>query len=91
MRNWSPKPLRPADPNPLFKENKDESYVVKALTPIQQQRREDGTPHTVGGRTKLGPEEHFYLSADKLNKSKEAPAKPKLDPDAIVKSFLEGK
>lgn len=87
---WSPKPLRPAQENPLFQESKDETYVVKGLSPIQRQRREDGTPHTVGGRTCLHPEETFYLSGEKIDKAQpEVPNDHKLDPDAVVKSFFE--
>lgn len=89
MSYWSPKPLRPQDPNPLFQESKDDTYTVKGLSPIERQRRTDGTPYTVGGRTALRPEETFYLSDDKIDKAQpSAPAKT-LDPDAVVKSFFE--
>lgn len=90
MSNWNPKPKRPQDPNPLFKMDEREEYVVKGLTPIERQRRADGTPHTTGNRTRLVPAESFYLEAEKLDKSQPpAPKKPSLDPDAVVKSFLE--
>jgi hypothetical protein len=90
MSNWNPKPLRPQDPNPLFKMG-DDYTVRKSLSPIEKQRIQDGTPHTKTGRTRLkpgnvepidGPELYLHKSV----KKEDAPPPP--DPDEVVKSFL---
>jgi len=92
MSNWSPKPVRPEDPNPLFQMN-EEYTVKKSLSPIEHQRLADGTPHTVPGPTRLHPgnvepvHESPELYLEQMEKSD--PPAPKLDADLIVKSFLE--
>lgn len=93
MSNWHPKPLRPADPNPLFQMDTDAGYVVKSQTPIQRQRELDGTPHTKMRPSPLhAPDYALFLEDSKLNKSESAqpPVKtdPPLNPDMVVKSFM---
>lgn len=91
--NWHPKPLRPQDPNPLFQ--KDEGFIIKKsadMTPIQRQRLQDGSQHTrgsqyrvpVGRLPQIGGPELYLEGVEKSVKDKA----PRLDPDAVVKSFL---
>ena len=90
MSNWNPKPLRPADPNPLFQMG-DETYVVKGQSAIQRQRAADGTPHTKCRPSALSaPDYALYLEDGKIQKSEPAPVAKALDPDLVVKSFLKG-
>lgn len=93
MSNWHPKPIRPQDPNPLFQ--KDEGFTVKKsadLSPIQQQRLQDGTQHTRGSQYRVpvgrlpqvgGPT--LYLGEVEKSVKDEAPA---VNPDDVVKGFL---
>ena len=87
MRFYNPKPLRPEDPNPLFKFCNDYEFE-KELTPIQRQRRVDGTQHTKTGLTKLNPGNVEPVTGPKLELNK-AVKPTKIDPDAVVKAFLE--
>ena len=92
--NWHPKPLRPKDPSPLFRQ--DDSFVVRpnaSLTPMQRQRIQDGTQHTRGSQHRILPTQAaqnsgpvLYLGGDDVSKSESC--KEKLDPDDVVKSFL---
>ena len=87
----SPKPLRKSDPNPLFKEG-DDGYVVKALTPLQRQRREDGTPHTKLRPSSIGARDYdLFIGEDKVEKSVEAQAtRDDIDPDEVIKAYMGG-
>ena len=85
----SPKPLRKGDPNPLFKMEEGD-YVVKALSPIERQRREDGTPYTTVIPSAVEPRERgLYLKEEKVTKSVEAAVHRDPDPDEVVKAFME--
>lgn len=94
MSNWSPKPLRPMGVDGIFSYESD--VVVKSETPNRwvQQRNEDGTPHTKHGASALTPPPAGpQLRLNDLEKSKkesknEEPAEV-IDPDKIVKSYLE--
>lgn len=87
----SPKPLRMADPNPLFP-MVDEGYVVKSLSPMERQRRLDGTQHTMMRPSTLEPKGiDLYLSGDKIDKSIPIVEAKSLDAAAIIKSFMESK
>lgn len=86
MSNWSPKPLRPEDPNPLFNIN-DETYVVKAQNAMEVQRSMDGSPHTKLRPSNISPKgESLYIQGEPETVSKAVD--PAWDPDAVVKSFL---
>lgn len=93
---WSPKPLRPAAINPLFQMVESET-VVKGLSPIQRQRKEDGTPLTRGARTSLRPADPELTLRDDLVKGSIAekfakrPEQPKMDPVdpiSVVKAYM---
>ena len=87
----SPVPLRPVNSDPLFKEG-DNTYVVKATTPMEHQRSLDGTQHSMNRPSSLVPKGiDIFLSEDKIDKSASQPA-PKAEPidvDAVIKSFME--
>lgn len=88
--NDSPKPLKPATTNPIFSEGED-TYVVKAVTPMEHQRRLDGSLHSMNRKSALSPKGiDLYISGDKVNKS-ETPLESDgpLDADGIVKSYME--
>lgn len=98
MKHWAPKPLRPAsDQNGLFQLDNSVTVVNEAETPIQRQRRIDGTPHTVTGRLAHKPQgPELYLGDDKVKKSYSSSLtacdedkKETLDVDAVVKAYLE--
>ncbi len=80
--------FRPVDKNPLFKFDEDESFVVKGLSPIQAQRAKDGTPMTFHAPTAIKPPDK-KLTLDSLKKSATMPEAKPVDPDAVVKAFLE--
>lgn len=88
----SPKPLRKSDPNPLFKEA-DDGYVVKSLSPIERQRRADGSMHTTVRPSAVEAKDYdLYIGEDKINKSDKsvsAQAENDIDPDEVVKAFME--
>lgn len=87
--NDSPKPLRPPTSDPIFSEG-DNTYVVKATTPMQHQRSLDGSQHSMNRRSALAPKGiDLYISGDKVTKSQPKPKPAPLDADAIVKSFME--
>jgi hypothetical protein len=88
----SPVPLRAADPTPLFGIKSDEGYVVKSMTPMQRQRYEDGSLHSMDRLTALSPRGiELYLSGDKIDKSGPARSSSpaRLDVAAVLKSFME--
>lgn len=96
MSNWNPKPLRPEDPNPLFK-MVDEKPVIKSRTDMERQRDADGTPHTITGRTSLRPPGvRLFVQDDSVEKStkkqslnaKENAEEDAVDPEKIVKAYL---
>lgn len=95
MDNWHPKPLRPASENPIFQEPED-TYVVKAMTPMQRQRYEDGSQHSKARPSRLGPPGvSLVLGEDKIDKSKSVNVdrddgdRDDVDPDEVVKNYLK--
>jgi hypothetical protein len=66
----------------------DAPTIIKSRNPIEQQRYQDGSPHTTPGISALrAPGKQIHL--DSLKKSASlAVEKKDLDPDKIVKSFL---
>jgi len=88
----SPKPLRKSDPNPLFKGGNDD-YIVKAMSPIEQQRYADGSLHSMNRRSSVqapGIDESLYLGDDKMDKSVEAQAtREDIAPDEVLKAYME--
>ena len=92
MSNWNPKPLRPNSDNPIFSMEEEGAPVVKHLNPMQQQRREDGSPYTRHGASSLRPPGP-QLRLDDLDKISKARKEEKveeeeLDVDEVIKSFL---
>lgn len=90
MSNWAPKPLMKADENGLFPVSDSVSVVKGGVSPLAQQRRNDGTPPTVPGRMAFRPEGPS-LKLDGLEKSYSAsePEKKEVyDPDAVIKAYL---
>jgi hypothetical protein len=99
--HWAPKPLVTADPAGLFPVDDSYEVVKKGLTPMERQRRLDGTPHTKTGRTALRPEgPTLYLGSERLSKGVKDSAdcadpkdrknpKPALDADDVIKAFLK--
>lgn len=91
----SPQPLRKSDSDPLFKEG-DDGYVVKALSPIERQRKLDGTPHTSNRQSAFRPKDtELYIGEDKISKaslpdakSVSAQSERDIDPDEVVKAFM---
>jgi hypothetical protein len=88
--------VRPQSANNLFPMVEGDVHVY-SRSPIQQQRANDGTPHTVGGVTGLRPPEpELYLSKAFANPDVPAEANAlnnptsKIEPNKIVKAFLEG-
>lgn len=86
---------RPASDNSLFA-MVDSEVTVRDLSPIERQRQSDGTPRTVGGRTGLRPPEPtLYLEGISKGvnedgvKADRANPRPDIDPDAVVKAFLD--
>ena len=79
---------RPTDPDPLFK-MVDEPVVAKSLTPLERQRRKDGSPITTGNPTSLRPPDtQIYLEG--MSKSEEPVKKAeRLDVEAVVKAYLD--
>ena len=66
---------------------------VYTETPMQAQRRRDGSPLTVTPPSRIGPPEHELYLADLPPVSKAAPApetdvKETVHPETIVKSWL---
>ena len=94
MSHWAPQPRMKADEHGLFKMDESVTVVNKGLTPIQRQRRLDGTPHTVTGYQCDKPEDPvIYLGSDKISKSslnaddhKEKTSA--CDPDEVIKAYL---
>lgn len=92
----APRPLeRPTSENPLFA-LVESDVVVRELSPIQRQRHVDGTPHTRTGLTGLRPPEPtLYLEGISKGvgsdgvKDDRANPRPNLDPDSVVKAFLD--
>ena len=93
MSNWSPKPMRPESKEQLFEMDDTVEVVKKSLTPMQRQRRKDGTPYTRGGATSLRPEGlALYLGDDKVSKGsldESGTSEPVLDPTEVVKAYLK--
>jgi len=98
--NWHPQPLQKSDPNGLFQVEDSVTVVKEVVTPMQRQRRLDGTPHTVGGRTALRPEgPKLELNSLKKGLSPDPEqggvldTSPKmfttLNPDEVIKAYLE--
>lgn len=87
----SPKPLRKSDPNPLFTEG-DDGYIVKAMSPIEQQRHADGSLHSMTRPSSVhapGIDESLYLGDDKMDKSVEAQAtRDDIDADEVLKAYM---
>lgn len=92
----SPKPLRKGDPNPLFQEG-DDTYVIKALSPMERERRADGSQHTNNRGSAVKPrglDNSLYLGDDKIDKSAKsvsAQMEADINPDEVVKNFMKGK
>ena len=90
----SPKPMRNSDPNPLFKEA-DDGYVVKALSPMERERRADGSQHTNNRGSAIKPrglDDSLYLGDEKIDKSAKsvsAQMEEDVNPDEVIKAFLE--
>ena len=91
----SPQPLRKSDSDPLFNEG-DDGYVVKAVSPIERQRKLDGTPHTSSRPSAFKPKQtELYIGSDKISKASLPDAKSvsaqmedDVDPDEVVKAFM---
>ena len=89
----SPKPLRKSDPTPLFKEA-DDGYIVRALSPMERERRADGSQHTNNRGSALRPrglDSSLYLGDDKIDKSTKsvsAQMESDVDPDEVIKAFM---
>lgn len=78
------------DPSALF-QFVEAPTVIHYQNPMERQRAEDGSQHTIPGRMCAFPREpELYLEG--VSKAQEvAPAAPQeeqLDPSAVVKSFL---
>lgn len=92
----SPQPLKKSDSDPLFKEG-DDGYIVKAVSPIERQRKLDGTPHTSSHPNGIEPKgTELYIGEDKISKASLPDAKSvsaqmdnDIDPDEVVKAFME--
>jgi hypothetical protein len=88
----SPKPLRQSDPNTLFKEA-DDGYVVKGRTAIERQRDADGTGYSMTRPSSVEPKDYsLYIGEDKVNKSTKsvsAQMEEDVDPDEVIKSYME--
>lgn len=93
---WSPKPLRPAAANPLFK-MEEGPVVEKSLSPMQRQRQADGSPYTRTSPTGLRPADPELilrpelLKGSLMEKQANRPELPKQDPEdplTIVKSYM---
>lgn len=98
MSNWNPKPLRPQPKNPLFPLVEGET-IIKSETPIEVQRRKDGTPITrMGAMAVQPPDPVVFLKSDLIKKGslveQYAPQHkelPKLSPEetlGVIKSYL---
>lgn len=94
---WSPKPLRPEIAGRGLFDIVEDPIIVKGLSPIQEQRLRDGTPHTRGGLPVGGPPDPVLSLKPSLMKSSlvakydERPQQPKMDPVdpmMVVKSYL---
>ena len=86
----SPQPLRKKDPSPLFKEA-DDGYVVKAASPIERQRKADGSLHSMNRRSSVEPKDTLYIGEDKISKSSKsvsAQMEEDVDPDDVIKAFM---
>jgi hypothetical protein len=88
----SPVPYRPATTDPIFSEG-DDTYVVKAVTPMQHQRSVDGSLHSMDRVSALSPKgPDIFLSGDKIDKSgpeTSVALETVYDVDAVIKSFME--
>lgn len=96
---WSPKPLKGLNLNGIFSHDDGGGEVkIEKANRWQQQRAQDGTPHTVTGPSvwsppPAGPE----LTLDGLSKSsagdsapaKQAAQKKELDPEEVVKAYFD--
>jgi len=83
----SPKPLREIDPNPLFKVS-DDGYVTKASTPMERQRRADGTGYSMNRPSSVEPKDYdLYIKGDKVTKSIEG--QEQANPDDVIKAYME--
>ena len=99
MSNWNPKPRRDKDPNPLFPVE-EVPMVQKALSPIERQRANDGSPMTAVRPSALkAPDPQLTLKkgshAGNIKEGRHDPVKSdppitKVTPDDVVKAFLFG-
>ncbi len=92
MDHWNPRPLNKPDINGLFQMDERVTIVKSVETPMQRQRRIDGTPHTITGVMCDRPEGPS-LTLDSLEKSYSITAKDDdkepCDADAVMKAYLE--
>ena len=96
MSNWNP--VKPMNIGGLFAFSEEYSVVKKSISNIEHQRAIDGTPITRTASSALapaGPElrlndfEQFNKSmAEKKDEEAKEKAKNKIDPAAVVKSYL---
>lgn len=96
---WSPKPVHRNQDSSMSKgfslvEEKEQEVVVKSLSALQKQRREDGTPMTVAPPTRLQPAEpSLVLRKGSLMEKKAAPMYDRKEegpsPSEIVKAYLQ--
>ncbi len=88
----SSQPLNKPESDGLF-QIEDSVTVVKSVeTSMQRQRREDGTPYTVGGATALRPlgpklvlnslSKSYSLNAEEKDSDKHC------DPDEVLKAYM---
>lgn len=83
---------RPKDPNPIFQMSEPET-VIKGQSPIERQRAEDGTPHTITGVPCDSPKGPTLYLGTEVKKSvpvkREKEVTKSLDPAAVVKAYLD--
>lgn len=85
----SPVSKRPATTDSIFTSG-DDTYVVKAVTPMQHQRSIDGTLHSMDRVSALSPKGiDLFIDGEKLDKSGPVASAPTYDVDAVIKSFME--
>lgn len=94
MSTWSPKPLRGLNNLPV----EGDVYVVKARTPLERQREQDGTQYSPLRQDGFKPADpELYISKGSLaEKLGNAPTPAKSDPPVydvealakLVKSYL---
>lgn len=79
---------RPIDPSPLFS-FVDTPTTIHHQSPMERQRAEDGSPHTIPGRMCVFPKDpELYLDGVAKSQEKALPPVEELDPETIVKSYL---